>query len=607
MALLQAALLALVMLILAPGYFFYFDITPKTVLLFAGVGLILLVDGVRRNRLRYRPPAIFSALVLLQVVSLAISTIVSKRPGLSLFGSNWRSFGTVPQTAIVLFAWLAARTCAGRPERIRTILRGVTLAGILSAAYGILQYAGWDPLLPPAGYHVGEGIWTIVRPPSTLGYASYFATWLLFAAFLALAQYSMENTRVWRCIAACGTGLTTAAMLVTGTRAAILALVAGAIAWASLKGLQVTRRKAALAGLAAAMAAVFFFSPPGLQLRSRVRWFVEDPWGGARPDLWRDSLRMASHKPAAGYGPETFTAEFPRFESVALARSYPDFSHESPHNIFVDSLVSQGIPGLLILIALCGTGLLIAWRLKLAPFAAALTAGIVSQQFTSFTIPTALIFWTTLALLAAQNAQATSGSPRFPFATAEAIAACALLYCAARLGVADHALALAGNALHHEDLRAAAHHYEIYKRYRLSGGSADLWYSRGLLNIALHSNNPLTRTAAMLQSEAAGLQATQTAEDPFNSWYNLAVISGLNNNGSRAEKCLRAAIAANGNWYKPHWTLAQVLAAEGRIGPARREATIAAELDGGKHPEVARILTEVSSRTGTASEELLQK
>src|ERR1035441_6102828 len=49
------------------------------------------------------------------------------------------------------------------------------------------QDLGWDPILPAAAYHVGAGIWTIVRPPSTLGYASYIATWLLYVVFLSLA------------------------------------------------------------------------------------------------------------------------------------------------------------------------------------------------------------------------------------------------------------------------------------------------------------------------------------------------------------------------------------------------------------------------------------
>ena len=611
MALMQAALLALVMLILSPGYFFYFDITPKTVMLLAGTGLILLLDSVRRPSGAFRPPKYFCVLLLLDVLSLALSTILSVRPSLSLFGSNWRNFGSVDQTAILLFTWLAARICAGRPERILTILRAVTLTGIVTAADGILQFAGWDPLLPSAGYHVGEGIWTIVRPPGTLGYASYFATWLVFAAFLGIAQYELEKSAAWQRLAVSGTVAAIIAMLLTGTRAAILAVLAGTAVWAGLKGFRPTRRNAALAGLVAVAACAFYLSPPGLQLRSRVRWFVEDPRGGARLDLWRDSIEMGIQKSPAGYGPETFTAEFPRFESAALARSYPDFSHESPHNIFVDALISQGIAGMLILFALCVDGVRRAWRLKAAPFAAALTAGIVCQNFTAFTIPTALIFFTTLALIAAQDSESvrrpTHGSLRISLAAAEAIAAGAFLYFSARLAISDLALAMTQRSLADENLRPAAEQFQVYQRYRLGGGSADLWYSRSLLNVALHSKNPLTRTAAMLQSEAAGVAATRTAEDPFNSWYNLAIISGLNNNGPRLEECVRGAIAANPNWYKPHWTLAQVLTAEGRVDQARREAELAAELDGGKHPEVARILAETRARAGAPSAAPLQK
>ena len=103
-------------------------------------------------------------------------------------------------------------------------------------------------------------------------------------------------------------------------------------------------------------AAAFIVSPAGLQLRSRTRWFVEDPWGGARPLLWRDSLRMALDRPLAGYGPEVFSAAFPHYESAELARAYPDFAHESPHNIFLDAFVAQGVVGLVLLIAACVVG-----------------------------------------------------------------------------------------------------------------------------------------------------------------------------------------------------------------------------------------------------------
>ena len=43
--------------------------------------------------------------------------------------------------------------------------------------------------------------------------------------------------------------------------------------------------------------------------------------------LWRDSLGLIADRPILGHGVETFATEFPRFESLQLARAYPDFYH----------------------------------------------------------------------------------------------------------------------------------------------------------------------------------------------------------------------------------------------------------------------------------------
>ena len=193
MALLQAAVIGLIALIVTPGYLFYFDVTPKVVVLLAGTGLVLLFATAARPAHR-----LFSLLLLLNAVSLGVSTALSAQPALSAFGTNWRRFGAAPYAGVLLFAWLVSQHTAGRPERVRTILRGVAASGAVSAVYGIAQYFGWDPLLPAAAYHIGEGIWTIVRPPGTMGYVSYFATWLLAVSFLSMALYTMETCAAWR-------------------------------------------------------------------------------------------------------------------------------------------------------------------------------------------------------------------------------------------------------------------------------------------------------------------------------------------------------------------------------------------------------------------------
>lgn len=594
MALIQAVVIGLIALIITPGYLFYFDVTPKLAVLLVGTATTaLLARGTGR---RAGP---ISGLVVLSLVSLAVSTALSSNAALSLFGTNWRRYGALAQAAVLIFAWLAAVQDVGGA---RTILRGVSVAGLIGGAYGIAQYLGWDPLLPAAAYHIGEGIWKIVRPPGTLGYVSYFATWLLFVIFLSLALLSLETSAAWRRVALAACAVATVAMLLTGTRAAVLGLAAGGATWLWWTGFRVTtRRVAAVASVMALAGAGFYFSPVGWQMRSRARWFAEDPWGGARPRLWLDSLGMAKRRMAAGYGPEVFTAVFPRFESKELARAYPEFAHESPHNMFLDGLVSQGIPGLLLLCGWCAAGLMAAWRSKNAGCAAALAAGIVSQQFTVFTIPTALVFYITIALATALSAKTLPNGRVSDRSRIVAAPIClALVYLALRLLVADHALALAQRGFDSGDAAKASTEYAVYERWRLPGTAADLWYSRASMNLAQKTANPAVRFQVLIQAGAAGVRATETSEDPVNAWYSLAVLYATQNDAGNTEKCLRAAIAANPNWFKPHWTLAQVLRVETRLPEAEKEAAAAVDLNGGKNAEVARTLDEI--RTQRASQ-----
>lgn len=590
MVVLAAAAIALVALIVAPGWLFYFDVTPKIAVLLAATAAL----AVWPRRDATRAPRWFTLLALAALASLAVSTALSVDPALSFTGTNWRRFGAPVQAAVLLFAWLLACAVSAKPGRARIVLRGVAWSGAAAALYGIAQYFGWDPLLPRSSYHIGEGIWTIVRPPGTLGYASYFATWLLAAAFLSLAL-AVEETGPWlrRAALACAV-LSAVAMLLTGTRAGMLGMGAGGAVWLARRGFRVPRRVLVAGAALLGAGAAFYYSPPGWQMRSRARWFEEDPWGGGRTRLWRDSLAMAARRPL-GYGPETFTAAFPRFESPALAREYPDFLYESPHNILLDAWVEQGIPGLAILALFCGLGFGAARRAKqpgAAWLAAALAAALASQMFTVFTMPTALIFYVTIALAAGlgeARSVATRGAwLRWPVALL-------LLYGGVRLTLADRDLELARRALDAGDAGIASARFADYDRLRFPGSGSDLWYSRACAGLAGRSPDPVVRVQALAQAGAAAVRATRTAEDPFNAWYNLSALYAAQNDFADTEKCLRAAIAARPNWYKPHWTLAQVLRLEGRVGEARGEAEIAAALDGGKHPEVAQTLREMGA------------
>jgi len=58
---------------------------------------------------------------------------------------------------------------------------------------------------------------------------------------------------------------------------------------------------------------------------------------------------------------------------------------------------------------------------------------------------------------------------------------------------------------------------------------------------------------------------------------------------------LRAALQAAPNWFKPHWALARLFFAEGRIPEAQAEAQRVAELYSGTDAEVSASLTQIRS------------
>jgi len=521
-------MVALVPILMLPGASFYFDVIPK-------VALILLIAAFAVKSLKRD---LFSAILAIQAAAVLLAAIFSTHPWRSFNGSTWRREGFLVEIAILAIA-AAGVDC-----------RWVALASIPVSIYAVLQYFGIDPILSAAGYHFGAGQFMIVRPPSTMGHAAYLATFLLFVVFTS------QKDR-WRWVAI---PLAVIAIVLSGTRGAILALIIGA-------AVQRIRWKYAIAAVAAA--AVFLVSPAGERLRARAHWSSEDLLGGARLPLWRDTLRMAAHRPILGYGPETFSVEFLKHESLDLERAYPDFYHESPHNIFLDALVSDGILGLIPLAAIAVLGV----KRKHPGFIAML----VSLQFVSFTAPTELFFYLCAGL--ALRDRATPSPIRFKLWPVAALPFAAF---AVYLAAGDVMLVAARHALDRGDFPAASRRID---RARTWGASADIYFSRRLMGMG-HAALPGALLAATF--------APQTADDPHNAWVNLAAIRAAADDAPGVELALREGIAAAPNWYRCHWLLAQVLEREGRMNEARAEAQAAVDRDGGKHAEVRQTWERIS-------------
>ncbi len=578
MATLAPVVFFLLPLLILPGVVFYYDVTPKVAILLVATGtsLFLVRENGRglRALLSTRSGRLFTILLGCQLGSLILSTILSTDARLSLGGTNWRRYGLITQLALALFALVLAGSFTLNPGMLARSLRAFAWAGCIAAVYGILQYAGWDPLLPPASYHAGEGEFTIVRPPATLGHAGYFSTFLLYALFAACALW--EKSR-W--LSRCACVLIPIAILLSGTRAALLGLLAGLIALVVLTRPPL-RAVAIAAVVAISCVGILLVTPAGDRLKARIHWSAEDVRGGARLLLWRDSLNMGFAHWPAGTGLETFGNAFPAWQSRELARQYPDFYHESPHNLFLDALTAQGLLGLLVWLGLCGLPL--AYIRNDPALGAGFLAAFLSLQFTSLTVPTALaLLIFAAALVRGRRVHVPDlDLPRLrPVAIGFGLA---LLLAGVWIVVPDQRLQAMKTDLDAGRGDEATAAYQQALRCAWPGGSADAYYSR---RIAALGRWP--------EALAAGRRALTSVEDRQNAFYNLATIQAAVNNPAGVEVSLKGAVQVAPNWFKPHWMLARLYALQGRNAEAEREATDAADLAAGRYPEVAETLANI--------------
>ena len=577
----------LIPLLLTPGLLFYYDVTPKLLALLFLCAAALVLSLRRAPRFVRRLPWI----LVMQAVALALATAFSTHVALSFSGGAWRRFGAVGQAAALVFVLLAYPYLG----EISTLARAVVASGGASAIYSLFQYLGVDPLLPAASYHAGVGEFLIVRPPGTLGHADYLATYLLFVVFAAVYVARRDRVRGWRVAGACVGGLCLLGLVMSGTRAGLLGLVAGGV-WMWVREPELRRKKVVWFSAIVSVTGIvigsgFVQSNFGRPLRARLHWIREDPAGGARLLLWRDSMQMAAVRPLSGYGPDTFGAAFPQFQSVELARAYPDFYHESPHNVFLDLETEQGLFGLAAFVALVVFGLNAAWKAATpeAKFGgAAFVAMLVSLQFSAFTLATAFFFYLAVGIAGAGEARIEAA--RVPWRVGAVVLAAVFVWFGIRLALSDGFAAGMQAAIARRDWQGAIRDDESAQRWAPPAVSYDLYYARAMARESAAARSNLVSAELGREAYEAAVRACGGPEERQNALYNLAMFYASQNDTVDTERSLRAAIEAAPNWFKPHWTLARLLALQGRLELARQQALIALDLDGGHHAEVSETL-----------------
>ncbi len=577
-AALAAATLFIVPLALTPALVAS-DVTPKLLALLAGacaVWIAFTVAGARPQGPRW----FFASLAALAVCG-ALSTIFSSDHVLSIAGSEWRRLG--------LPAWLACLAIAAAipAAGARRMLHGaIAAAGTIAAIYAFAQYSGHDPWINAALYHIGEGEWQIVRPPSTFGYVSYFALYEAAAVFVAAGLALDEQSRAWQCVWGASAAAMTLAVILSGSRGVLVGVAAGAVALGARVARDAHKRRAVLAAALAIVVAAgaFVASPWGQPVRSRVKWFVEDQEGGGRLLLWRDSAKLIGAHPLFGTGLETFGREFAPVESLDLAQRFPDRYVESPHNTLLDYATSAGLP------ALAAFAVLMTGALRSADPAtfAALVAGLVAAQFVADTITTRLLLMSLvgLAIPPAPPARFTRG-PRWAVGGIAVAAAIFAGVFGARLISADRHAVLAERAIARGDLDAVVEEGRASSQAFPWGGVYAFRQSRLLGQVAmLAAVPPAARSFLLLQAGAAAGDALAHVEQQAAVHLQLASIAGLGGDLIQAQAELEAAVRASPAWFRPHWQLALLLAQASKPKEAAEQATAALERGARAFPDV---------------------
>lgn len=383
---------------------------PKvvTILVLCGLSLAALCVSVvrRESELRWHP--VLSALVAL-VAWAAVSTLFSASPALSVRGAYHSNEGLVTILGYGLVAFLAIQYVRSSRD-LRTVAVAAVAAGSIVSAYALMQFGGVDPF----GWINDTG-----RAFSTMGNPDMLGSYLLFPLALALGL-ALSTPRGWARLGSwAAAALVASALLVTQTLGAWLAafVILFVIALLSRDRIRHVSRRQRLV-FSGLMTSVIAAAVAIVWTRPEFAWRVATLSSGltnlsnGRFVIWRTGLRGWLAHPITGWGPDGFGHAF---QSAVGADWYAIVdglqTAENAHNFVIQSLVTLGIPGLVLTLGTLAYAAIASFRglqgakgparALLVTLWAALVGMIVALLF-GLTVPAVLVWvWLTVGLLVA--------------------------------------------------------------------------------------------------------------------------------------------------------------------------------------------------------------
>ena len=338
-------------LLFMPGLLEQFE-TPKIEMV-RTCGLGALALGLIAGRAGR--PARWSLLDRAVVVWLAVeivTTVLSVSSRVSVVGETRQREGLLTSLALVGVYFAAREGFARATSRIGLALDLVLGLASVVGLYAIAQVLGHDPLQWQRTAQYTGGY---VRPFATIGHPNLLGLLSAAAASIGLALAVTGRGGVSRWLSGGASVLLIIVTILTLSRAAWLGLGAGLVATTTLalrerSAAGLSRRTLALAavGMAVAGAIVVMTGTWTLVAQRFAELFSGSSGsGGSRVEIWRAALAAWRDRPLVGHGPDLFEMVFPRFQTPAYWRFEWSGLPFHAHSIYLHTLATRGLLGLL--------------------------------------------------------------------------------------------------------------------------------------------------------------------------------------------------------------------------------------------------------------------
>jgi len=578
---------------------------PKAVA--ALLGAAILLPQVCIQFLQYSPSRFSQRMLLLFVIQMAAITLAtanSLSPAVSFWGGDWRRMGWITQFAMISVAASIPFAIRGNPKHFKFLLRAIAAIGFLSAAYGMLQWLGWDPFLP--AFLRGEIVEQFAgsyRSSGTIGQPTYFANYLLYPFFSSLALLSSETGWMMRALNVANMTLIAAVLALATGRGGLAGCIIGLavfLGWRltleAYSGKHLVKPAAVLIAAVTIAIAVATYAGSAMRLGT-------DPSSLGRIILWQDvAQRIVPKTWLLGAGPGMFRVAFTRYRSNNYSAFNPDVHWESAHNVFLDRLTEQGLIGLLAFASLiagfaCNTIQILRSSLDrrnktlYAAIGAALPAGVASNCFNGEVIPTTYYFYIWIALsfaaLDCSGAVAPAGSSKWARRWLQVTGVAAGM--TASIGMTSYAyrnwkaetfLIVAARAVDSRDESALLKSAEDVERTMEHVGTYHLEMARLIVTFLRENWNTLdeeSRTRLAQKGIDSAIRAVEQTDKPMLALMDLITLASMTSD-PRTMNWLHQLQQLDPYWYRGHELTARLLLQEGKLSGALREATIARQL-----------------------------